>query len=159
MFFETEVEKIKTLEKKVLNLEKNLSRLEEKYDEAVQILRTHLVRLKNQEAMSDSFIFQGEKVADCSPREAFHILQNPLHRFIILDVSEKLENPIGPSLWIPYGELAHRIHELPSRFQPMMVISEDGTTSILACQKLIDQGFLYLNNISGGKKFWPSTTP
>ena len=34
-------------------------------------------------------------------------------------------------------------------------MSEDGTNSILACKMLCELGFLNVNNISGGHKYWP----
>jgi rhodanese-related sulfurtransferase len=37
----------------------------------------------------------------------------------------------------------------------VLVISENGTTSILACEFLNQMGFYNINNISGGYKFWP----
>ena len=44
--------------------------------------------------------------------------------------------------------------EIQARTTPILIISEDGTKSILACEFLVKRGFYNCNNISGGYKYW-----
>lgn len=148
--FDSQQEHIERLEGEVL-------RLEQKIDELVQLQRSHLIRVKNKEEVPDEFLHQGQKYLDLSPEKAWRLYNEKDFDFTLLDVSAKDFNPLHPipeALKIPWEELPERFIELQNRTTPILVISEDGTRSILACEFLARRGYFNCNNISGGHRFW-----
>jgi rhodanese-related sulfurtransferase len=147
----------KASEKKIEFLEERILQLEQKLELMVQIERNHLIRVKNNEEISDDFIYFGRKYNDLSPDKAWKMFQNKDFDFILLDVSSKDYKPyknFSNSLHIPWEELGDRFLEIQSKTTPILVICENGTNSILACQFLIKRGYFNCNNISGGYKHW-----
>ena len=140
------------------NIEKNITRLEEKLDFSIALQRNHLIRIKNGEELNDNMILYGRPYNDLGPQQAYEITQNPDADYILLDVSGKeykAQAPIEESVHIPLEELDRRYAEIQSRTLPILVISEKGVRSIQACEKLVRKGFFNINNISGGHEFWP----
>jgi rhodanese-related sulfurtransferase len=75
----------------------------------------------------------------------------------MVDVSSKEFKPdqqIPEIIHIPWEEFSDRFIEISSRTTPILIISEDGTNSILACEFLVKLGYYNCNNISGGYKHW-----
>lgn len=143
---------------RLANIEKNISRIDEKLDFSIQLQRNHLIRVKNGEDIDDSLILMGRPYNDMTPQQAFTIYSNPDIDYIILDVSEKTFMPPGEiqgSIRIPFDELDRRYAELQSRTIPILILSENGLTSIRAAELLVKKGFFNINNISGGHQFWP----
>lgn len=141
------------------NIEKNISRIDEKLEFSLSLQRNHLIRIKNGEYIDDSNILMGKPYNDLSPQRAFEIFQNPNLDFLILDVSKADYKPMKKlegSVKIPLEELATRYPEISSKTTPILVFSEQGLRSIQACELLIKKGFFNLNNVSGGHRFWPS---
>ncbi|MEK6624848.1 MAG: rhodanese-like domain-containing protein [Bdellovibrionota bacterium] len=140
------------------NIEKNISRIDEKLDFSIALQRNHLIRVKNGEDVDDNMILYGKPYNDLAPAKAYEIFQNQDMDFIVVDVSSAEYRPpkrLEGSIHIPYSSLEKRAGEIPSRITPVLVISEDGLTSILACELLIKKGFFNINNISGGHQYWP----
>lgn len=140
------------------NIEKNIARIDEKLDFSIQLQRNHLIRVKNGEDIDDSIILMGRPYNDLSPQQAFAITENPDLDFILVDVSAKSYRPpneIAGALKIPFDELDRRYSEITSRTTPILLLSEDGLTSIRAAELLVKKGFFNINNISGGHLFWP----
>ena len=131
--------------------------LEQKIEELIKIQRNHLVRIKNGEQVPDEFIENGRKYLDISPEKAWKLYHNKDYDFIFLDVSEKESNPknkILEAIQIPWSEFEERFIEIQNKTTPILVISEEGTNSILACEFLAKHGFYNCNNISGGYLYW-----
>ncbi len=144
-------DEINRLEAKILELESNLERI-------IQIERNHLTRIKNKEQLPDDFIQNGKEYLDLNPEKAWNLYQDKNFDFIVLDVSsEDLSDEIRlpEAIKIPWEQLPERFMEIKSKIIPIMVISEDGRDSILACEFLAKRGFFNCNNISGGYRFWP----
>lgn len=140
------------------NIEKNISRIDEKLDFSIQLQRNHLIRVKNGEDIDDSIILMGRPYNDLSPQQAYTIFDNPDNDFILLDVSDKNFQPpqvIPGAIRIPYDELDRRYSEITSRTTPILLMSEEGLASIRAAELLVRKGFFNINNISGGHRFWP----
>lgn len=149
---------LRLINNRLANLEGNIARLEEKVEDSVGLLRCHLVRVKNGEQINDDIILGGKSYNDLSPDRAYKLYKNPDLDFIILDVcAEDFAAPgsLDSILKIPYENLAESISRITSKNSPILVISENGVTSILACELLVKNGFMNVNNISGGYKFWP----
>lgn len=142
------------------NIEKNISRIDEKIDFSITLQRNHLVRVKNGEEIDDNMILMGRPYNDISPQKAWSIYNNPNVDFIVLDVTTKSYNGkhLDDALHIPLEELHIRFVEIPSRTIPILIISENGLRSIQACELLVKKGFFNINNISGGYEFWPGKT-
>ena len=143
---------------RLANIEKNISRIDEKLDFSVQLQRNHLIRVKNGEMIDDNMILMGLPYNDLSPNRAYEIYQDPDMDFLILDVSSlgaKIKR-FDEAIHIPLEELKNRYMELQNKTTPILVISEQGLKSIQACEFLVKKGFFNINNISGGYKFWPS---
>jgi rhodanese-related sulfurtransferase len=146
------------LNNRLSNIERNISRLEEKLDFSLAIQRNHLIRIKNGPDLTDEAILFSRPYNDISPQQAYDIFQDANQDFIILDVSEKnfkAKSIIIGAVAIPLEVLASEYTEITSKTTPILIISENGLRSILACELLIKKGFFNLNNISGGHEFWP----
>ena len=140
------------------NIEKNISKLDEKIDYSIALQRNHLIRMKHGEFLDDNMILNGRPYNDLTPQKAFEIFQNKDLDYIVVDVCEKNYSAplkIEGAIRIPYEELSRRYTEIQSKTTPILVISEDGLKSILACELLVKKGFFNLNNISGGYRFYP----
>lgn len=143
---------------RLTNIEKNISRLDEKLDFSIQLQRNHLIRVKNGEEIDDSAILFGRPYNDLTPHKAFEIYGNKDLDFIIIDVCEaNYQRPfeLDSVVRIPLEELDRRYAEISSRTTPVLVISENGLRSIQASELLVKKGFFNINNISGGYQFWP----
>ncbi|MFP5385825.1 MAG: rhodanese-like domain-containing protein [Bacteriovoracia bacterium] len=144
-------------ENQIARLEEKVLQLNQKIEQLVQIERNHLIRVKNHEELSDDFIEHGRKYQDLSPEKAWKLYCNKDFDFILLDVSSKNYEPmrkIPEALHIPWEELPERFYEISSKTTPILVICEDGTSSILACEFMVKRGFFNCSNISGGYKHW-----
>lgn len=144
-------------ETEIARLEERILQLNEKIEHMVQIERNHLIRVKNHEEISDEFIYHGRKYQDLSPEKAWRLYCNKDFDFILLDVSAADYQPrreLPEAIRIPLEELADRFYEISSKTTPILVISEDGTRSILACEFLVKRGYFNCSNISGGYKYW-----
>ncbi len=140
------------------NIEKRIEEMNEKLDFSVALQRNHLIRVKNNENIDDTMILMGRPYNDHSPEDAYKIYSNKDNDFILLDVSHESYTPqteLKGSIKIPYESLMTRYPEIMNKTTPILIISEKGLRSILACEFLIKKGFFNLNNISGGHQFWP----
>ena len=148
---------------RLTNIEKNISKLDEKMDFTIMLQRNHLVRIKNGEEIDDNMILLGRPYNDLSPQRAFQIFNNPDIDYYILDVSSKTyQGPrIAEAIRIPLEELNMRFAEIPTKTVPILCISENGLRSIQASEVLVKKGFFNINNVSGGYACWPefNTTP
>jgi rhodanese-related sulfurtransferase len=139
-------------------LQEQIYKLNEKLETYQQVERAHLMRVKNGESLSDDYILNGRTYNDMSPESAFkYYEQNDTH-FILLDVSAEgfsAQEDLPESTKIPFEELNFRYKEIVSSTTQILVISEDGVSSIKACEFLNEMGFYNVNNISGGYKYWP----
>ncbi len=152
--------KLDRIEKRLDRMEKRLDRMDQQEAIAFKTLQSQMVRIKNGEKLPDDFVLNRRSYNDMSPEKAFSVFQDKDKDFIVLDVSEKgfkAQEEIKEAMHIPLEELGLRYKELSNKAASIMVISEDGTRSILACEMLNHHGFFNINNISGGYKFWPAT--
>lgn len=148
---------LQDFEKHIARLEERILQLEQHLDQLVQIQRNHLIRVKNEEQVPDDFIYYGRKYQDMSPDRAWKLYNDKNYDFIVLDVSARDYKPfkkIPEAVHIPWEELHDRFYEISSKTTPIMVISEDGVNSVLACEFLVKRGYFNCNNISGGYKYW-----
>lgn len=149
--YETQIEK---LEERILELEQKLERM-------IMIERNHLIRVKNKEEITDDFIFQGKRYQDLTPEKAWKLYNNKDFDFILIDVTAADYKPvrrIPEALHIPWENFRDRFFEIQAKTTPILIISEDGTNSILACEFLVKRGYFNCNNISGGYKHWKGIT-
>ena len=143
---------------RLANIEKNISRLDEKMDFSIALQRNHLIRIKNGQDIDDSMILMGRPYNDLTPQRAFEIYNDPDMDFMIVDVTAKNFEPgkrLKGSIHIPLEELNERYSEIQTKTTPILVISERGLRSIQACEILVQKGHFNVNNISGGHEFWP----
>jgi len=149
---------IKKLKSRISQLEQQVENLNTKLDQFQNLEKIHILRVKNNEEISDDFIIKGAYYHDLSPEKAFEIYNNKDKDFILLDVSQEEYEPIAdfPEVTrIPLEQLLFRAHELPNKATSILVISENGLRSIRACHLLHQMGYYNINNISGGYKYWP----
>ncbi|MBA2404723.1 MAG: rhodanese-like domain-containing protein [Bdellovibrionales bacterium] len=147
---------LQTFEKEIGLLEGRILELETRIHKLLEIERNHLIRIKNGEEVSDDFIQNGRTYLDLSPEKAWRMYRNPDFDFILVDVTAKdfEVKRLPEALHIPWEEFAEKFLDIQSRTTPLLIISEDGTNSVLACEFLVKRGFYNCNNISGGYKFW-----
>jgi rhodanese-related sulfurtransferase len=144
-------------EKKMARMEERILQLEQKLDASVQLERNHLIRVKNHEEVSDDFIFQGRKYLDLSPEKAWKLYSNKDFDFVLVDVTAKdfkMHRRIPEAIHIPWEDFRERFFEIQTKTTPIIFISEDGATSILACQFMVKHGYFNCSNVSGGYKHW-----
>jgi rhodanese-related sulfurtransferase len=149
---------INIINEKISHLEGTIARLEEKLAEQTSIQRSHIIRVKNHEDISDDAIYYGNPYNDLSPHKAYKAYSNKDFNFILIDVSEKdfsANVNFEESIKIPLEELEEKSHIHLDKKIPIFVISEDGIRSILACDLLVELGYYNVTNISGGHRFWP----
>lgn len=157
MKFQNIFAQLKECQSKIGHLEHRILELEQQLKQMIQVDRNHLVRVKNNEELSDDFIVSGRKYSDLTPEKAWKLYNNLDFDFIFIDVSEgieKTEKHIPDAHHIPWSSFPERFTEIPSRTTPILIISEDGTNSILACEFLAERGYFNCNNISGGFEHW-----
>ena len=148
---------LQIFENEIARLENMILELEQKMQQQHQIHRNHLMRVKNHEELSDEFIEHGKKYQDLSPDRAWNLYNNPDFNFILIDVSSedfKTEHQLPEAIRMPWEQFVDLSLQLASSTTPIMVISEDGTSSILACEFLVNRGFYNCSNISGGYQYW-----
>lgn len=149
---------LELINNRLTNIEKNISRLDEKMDYSITLQRNHLIRIKNGQDIDDSMILMGRPYNDLPPQRAFQIYNDNDMDFLLLDVSRSefpQDERLPGSIQIPLEELDSRYSEIISKTTPVLIISEQGLRSIQACELLVKKGFFNLNNISGGHEFWP----
>jgi rhodanese-related sulfurtransferase len=140
------------------SIEKRIDELEDKLDTSLAVQRCHIMRIKNGEELADEYVLNGHGYNDVDPEMAWKIYQQKDYDYILLDVSAKDYTPereLPEATKIPLEELNIRYREIVNKATTVLVISEDGTRSIAACEILNDKGYYNVNNVSGGYKFWP----
>jgi len=148
---------IQAFEKEVARLEGRMLEMETRIHKLLEIERNHLIRIKNGEEVSDDFVQNGRSYLDLSPEKAWRLYRNPDFDFILIDVTAKDykgHKRLPEALHLPWEDFAERFLEIHSHTTPLLIISEDGTNSVLACEYLVKRGFYNCNNVSGGYKFW-----
>lgn len=143
---------------RLANIEKNISRIDEKLDYSITLQRNHLIRIKNGQEIDDAMILMGKPYNDLPPQRAFQIYNDRDMDFMVLDVTAAHFDPeqrLKGAIHIPLEELLERSSEIISKTIPILIISEQGVRSIQACEILVKKGYFNLNNISGGYEFWP----
>jgi rhodanese-related sulfurtransferase len=148
---------LQTFEKEIARLEGRILGLETSINKLIEIERNHLIRLKNGEQLSDDFVQNGRAYLDLSPDKAFKMYRNPNFDFILIDVTSidfEDTSRLPEAIHIPWEDFSDRFIEIQTKTTPLFIISEDGTTSVLACEFLVKHGYFNCNNISGGYKFW-----
>ena len=148
---------IQAFEKHVEDLEGRILQLEQRIEQMIEVERNHLIRVKNNEEVSDEFIQNGRRYQDLSPEKAWKLYCDRDFDFILIDVSDKEFNPdnkIPEAQKIPWEDFPNRFYEITTKTTPILIISEDGTNSVLACEYLTKRGYYNCNNISGGYKHW-----
>lgn len=150
-------EQLNIFESQIQSLEKKIAYLENKLETKVQEQRHQLLRVKNHQPLPDDFILSGKRYLDLSPDKAYEMYQDKEFDFILIDVSaEDFAPPVTlpEAIKIPWSQFRERFMEIQSKSTPILIISEDGVNSVLACDFLARRGFYNTNNISGGYKFW-----
>ena len=149
--------KFNVLTDRIKELENEFASLKSSIEINNSITKSHLLRIKNGDELSNDFILKSSHYLDLTPEKAWELYQREDLDYILLDVSAadyRPESEIPEVTKIPFAELEARISEIPSRTARVFIISETGTTSVLACKKLYELGFRSISNISGGYKFW-----
>ncbi len=144
-------------EKHIEDLESHILTLQQKLEHLIMVDRSNLIRVKNGEELSDEYIYQGRKYHDIGPDKAWKLYSDPNYNFILLDVSASDYSPPQPlpeAIRIPWDDFSKRFFEITDKTTPIIVISEDGTHSVLACEFLVKRGYYNCTNVSGGYKFW-----
>jgi rhodanese-related sulfurtransferase len=150
-------EQLQQFEEQFSRLETRILQLDLKIENLVNIQRNHLIRLKNQEEVSDEFIMNGRSYQDLSPEQAWKLYSDQNFDFILIDVSSRNFHPaqrIPEARHLPWEDFLHGSLDILNKTTPLLIISEDGTRSILACEFLVKRGFYNCNNISGGYEYW-----
>ena len=73
---------INLLTGRLATLERRVMRLHEEVDRQLAIQRSHMVRIKNREEISDDFILRGKSYNDLSPEKAWKLFQQKDFDFI-----------------------------------------------------------------------------
>ncbi|HLW56021.1 MAG TPA: rhodanese-like domain-containing protein [Bacteriovoracaceae bacterium] len=150
-------EQLNIFEKKIFSLERKIANLENQLEERIQEQRHQLLRVKNRQSLPDDFILSGKKYLDLPPEKAYKLYNDKDFDFILIDVSEEDFTPpvhFPEAIRMPWSRFSTEFLKIQSKTTPILVISEDGVRSVLACDFLAKRGFYNTNNISGGYKYW-----
>lgn len=150
-------QKLESIENRLINVEKNLARMDEKMDFSIALMRNQLIKVKNDEEISDNNILYGSPYNELTPQQAMKIYNNINASYMILDVSNNDYNPpvkLNGLIRLPLEQLKTRYSEITNKTIPILVISEKGVRSISACELLVKKGYFNVNNIAGGYQFW-----
>lgn len=148
---------LQSFEEHISSLEEKILMLEQRIEQLIAVERNHLIRIKNHEEVSDDFIQNGKSYQDLSPEKAWKLYSNKDYDFIMIDVSSAtFEAPckIPEAIHIPWECFHEHSLDIQNKTTPIFIISEDGTTSILACEMMVSRGYYNCNNISGGYRYW-----
>jgi rhodanese-related sulfurtransferase len=148
---------LETFEKEISRLNGKIFALETQIHKLLEIERNHLIRVKNGEEISDDFVQNGRAYLDLSPEKAWRMYRNPDFDFILIDVTAKDyedHKRLPEAIHIPWEDFKERFIEIQAHTTPLLIISEDGTSSVLACEFLSRRGYYNCSNISGGYKYW-----
>lgn len=148
---------INDINERLKDIYKLIGVLENKIDTLEKKTVDHMLRLKNNECISDKFIIENHPYNDLSPQRSKDVLRG-LKNYILIDVSES--NYFAPIKFpkikkVTLEQIYTKTPEFMDHTTPVFIISEDGTRSVLACDYLSKQGFYNVTNISGGYQFWP----
>lgn len=147
---------INSLEERINGLQSEIEQLKNDNKKELQRIKSNLLKVKNGDSLSSDQIINSFKYTDLSAAQALEIYNRINENFILLDVSAyDFEAPINlpEAIRISYEDLITKTHEFKNKAIRFLVVSEDGTKSILACELLFEAGFYNVNNISGGYKF------
>ena len=148
--------RLNLLESKIQFMEEKILQMEENHEKKVSLLKSYILKIKNNEFISNANINSQVDYNDLSPEKAHEIYSSPISNIILLDVSEsKHDFKISHSTKIPLSQLERFLDKKENKNKNIFVISESGTDSILACESLIEHGFYNVSNISGGHQCWP----
>ncbi len=143
--------KLKNLEHKVFELEKQLIFFQ-------SIINTNLIRIKNNQYISDQYILNMNPYIDISAYNAYELFLDENAQYWIIDVESKdYKRPVNLNsvIKIPLEDLEKSLDKIPSKTAPIYIISKDGIKSINACETLVKNHFYNCCNISGGYEKWP----
>lgn len=148
-----------SLEIRISKLEKELKRQNEESEKQLNITRSQIVLAKQGAPIMDYAVMKGYSYTDLSPINALEIYENPNVIYTVLDVSK--EDYSGNRgfdcyLKVPLENLEEKIEEIKKCKGMILIISEEGLRSILACEKLTDLGVYNCFNISGGYEYLPA---
>lgn len=149
---------VHSLEIKIKKLEAELSRVKSSSKHQIELLRNQLVLSKQGAPILDWAILKGYNYTDLSPTVAMEYYHNPNVIYQILDVSSQDHTPthqFDQYCKIPLEEIEERYEELIGIKGMLLVISEEGLRSILACEKLAKHGIFNCFNVSGGYAYLP----
>lgn len=152
------IEAINEIEDRLSHLEGKVSDVDYESQQGLDLISSQLIRVKNGEKLPDDYLLNRRRYLDLTPSKAHSIYHSQDLDFVIIDVSHEAyqaEITFPEVIKMPLEDIHTRYLELPNRSTNILVISEDGTRSILACEKLNEFGFYNVSNVSGGYKFWP----
>jgi rhodanese-related sulfurtransferase len=141
------------------HMQNQFLKLSETFERLIEIQKAQLIQVKNRQHLSDDAILHGRSYYDLTPEKAYEYYLNENKNFMVVDVADDYyERPVklAEAIEVQVANLENNHYELPSRSTPILVISEDGTKSILACERLNQMGYYLVFNVSGGYKFWPA---
>lgn len=143
-------DKIASLEDLVLTLTNRVQQLEHN-------AASWAIRLNQNEKLSNDFILKSHRYQDLSPEQAFDFYIDKNKNFVVVDVSKEGFKPVADlpeAMKFDLNQLEMILSSVPNKATGILVICENGVNSILACEKLSKLGYLNLNNVSGGYKYW-----
>ena len=152
---------IHQLQTKLDKLTNEFNQYKAQSSKELQITREHFLHSRSGIPLKDWNIKDGSGYIDLTPQQAYEIYQNPNSIYTVVDVSE-VQSPenfrFDNLIHCPLDQIESRIDELKSLTGVLLIISENGVRSIIACHKLVKNGLYHSLNISGGYEFWPESS-
>lgn len=149
--------RINILEQTIQSLETKIFKLESNLKNTVFKMKSNLINFMQTDSLNIEAILKEYNYIDLTPA-SFHQVIKSEHPFLILDVDKELSEKTyqfkNQNFYhIPYDQIQDKHGLLPSKIYPTIVISKNGTKSILACEALYELGFYAIFNVSGGYEF------
>lgn len=148
------VKNFSKLQERISNNEKDISKLEQELNYQIKLNRNYIFRLKNNHPISNEMIKLGYSYSEISADQFSEILKKGNKNYLILEVG-KHSCFQEKSIFIPLEEITEKSVRDLNHFTTIYVLSENGVSSVKACNKLVRLGFFNIIHISGGYESFP----
>ncbi len=151
-------DKMELLLQKASKIESNIARLDEKIDDQIKLLRSHLIQVKRGQPLRDTTILNGLVYEEISAKEAYIRWQHDSGEILLIDVSSVNQSSLSIKdnhfLHLRFDQIEKSALKIPSQYTTLFIISEDGIESILACQYLAKFCPQQITHVAGGLTYW-----
>ncbi|MBF0492551.1 MAG: NifU family protein [Deltaproteobacteria bacterium] len=143
---------IEQLETQIASLQKKIKNIQESYEQNLRSLRQQVAAMVSGYPVSPEAILSGLGYSEIPKENVLEFIeQHP--ELLVLDVRSDTgwnAGHIPNAKHIPAEQVLLRLHEFPSKKQPILTICTNGNTGVSVAQQLAREGFQLVFNALGG---------